>query len=248
MPTSDFPFLSLPRELRDQIYKHLLTATYKHFLPNTKGFQKSLSFGSRALKEPQSSRSHPYPYPRLAILLVSKSIHEEAKYILHKHATFVFNNLRSINSLPLAFLKDMKLIQNVVIELTAGYPYWDHQSELHAAIDLVNHFSLRLDSSPPRASCVVKCLFDADAFVHLMSSRNGDFQLALAGLTGFRTVELEVIREGRNDGEMSVLIPIFDRLGISLERRLGGEEVRNVDKWFVRSITRRVGEGGGWID
>ena len=78
-----FRFLSLPPELRDYIYRNVLTTTYL-----IESYPARLSLSAGAHDQLRSSQ-HPTT-TRLAILQVSKLIHHEAKQILYGLSTFRF--------------------------------------------------------------------------------------------------------------------------------------------------------------
>ena len=81
-----FRFLALPQELRDYIYRDVLTTTYLVEL-----HLSAVYFSARPSR--QISPSLNPTVTRLAILQVSKSIHHEAKQILYGLSTFRFNFL-----------------------------------------------------------------------------------------------------------------------------------------------------------
>lgn len=118
-------------------------------------------------------------------------------------------------------------------------------SEKRAAIELVSHFHAQLDSGLRRASCVVKFNFSLDVFMCFISydNKHRNLERALAGLTGFRTVELKVACHHQRDisyqnWEMRHLVPTFDRLGVFLET---GEVVRDTGGMVCAKFHPRSG-------
>ena len=200
MSTSTFPFLSLPRELRNEIYKHLLTGTYNNNdVPKRTDFQTTLSTRRRAVRTlpPQ----HRYPHPQLAILLVSKSIHEESKYILYRCGTFAFEVFKTYDMLNQRSLKETAYMQNVIIDVEVRDPVkiTSHPRRSHwkneVASEVISHFGAHSDSNMPRASCVVKIRLDALAYPLFDFRRIAKrFYDALGSLTGFRYVEVRITR------------------------------------------------------
>ena len=79
---SSIRFLALPPELRDYIYRDILT-TYLVELPQPRVYLNARDRG-KILPQRQTSS-------RLAILQVSKAVYHEAKHILYKHSVFFFD-------------------------------------------------------------------------------------------------------------------------------------------------------------
>ena len=89
-------FMSLPREIRDQVYHYLLKTTYRVDTSPTVRYNRRLEADGKYSPQDQTTRAtykplfvFEEPSNRLAILLVNKVIGEEAKEELYKSGTFL---------------------------------------------------------------------------------------------------------------------------------------------------------------
>ena len=187
MPASTF---ALPRELRDLIYEYHLSATYQNRLLKPPEFQtspptsKTLHLGT--VQQPQ--------YGRLEILLVSKTVHEEAMLILYKCGLFFFNVPTAITPLQMGRLNTANL-QNVIIHLdliialTAYNGLETTKCITHSAAAMIKHFA-KLDKTLPQTTCTVQigCNFESD----FISGELEELIDAIGELTRFSTVTVKL--------------------------------------------------------
>ncbi|KAL9126825.1 MAG: hypothetical protein Q9175_007853 [Cornicularia normoerica] len=205
--------LSLPRELRDHIYKYLLTTT---FLVETR-FARDIS-SSLPLR----------PHTRLAILNVSRSTHEEAKRVLYKHGIFRFDAF-SADAPPLheeiGNVPAVTLLQDITLHFDTGTAFsigHNWMGVVRSATMLINHFA-KLDPSARRTRIVVEVIavFAAEAFLE-PSKTAGDFKDALGHLAGFQTVEVKIghVKMKR----LECMVPLYKALDEKLAMTLGNGE------------------------
>ena len=131
-------FLSLPRELRDLVYSHLVVTTYRVDTSPTYLRTVPLSFDGSCEKSrtaDQKETSDPLfafeqPSDRLAILLVNKMVGKEALEMLYKESVFLFN-------------------VEVPKEKPEGHwpagPHWGNNFCQVKAVDLMKHIVIRFD-------------------------------------------------------------------------------------------------------
>jgi len=81
-PGTPFPFLSLPRELRDQVYFHYLPHTLAYHQPTS----KALSIWSLRAKIDWPARPRE-PHPYLTLFLANRQLHIEAQEVLFRSST-----------------------------------------------------------------------------------------------------------------------------------------------------------------
>ncbi len=174
------PVLPLPLELRDLIYRYLLTETF---------MVKLLSVEKGAFLPLQQ-------HARLAILNVSKSTYQEAKMVLCKQGHFRFDDFAvSSLSLPeIRSIKGLEMLQDITIHIGVlgsmsfrhrndGLPEWKNM--------LIKYFA-SLESKVPRKRCVIEVDFSTEmGYVLKMVETIQTFRNTLSRLTGFRVVELK---------------------------------------------------------
>ena len=212
MPGRKSPFLPLPRELRDQVYRYLLATRF--YVKNPRPGE---TFSTLPLL--RSSRQ--------PILNVSRSTYEEAKRVLYRYGHFHFNAVG--NGEPplhkgIAGIPALEMLQDVTININAragGYLGHGNTEVVGFATKLINHFAA-LKSNIPRKRCVVEIdFFSAMDFVEVSSEITSDFKDAVGRLAGFENVELEVgyLHSYRNPGEL--LVSLCASLDEMLAMRLG---------------------------
>ena len=244
MPTSTFPFRSLPRELRDQIYEHHLSTTYINCRPN---FSKLPDTSFAAHREtPQQRLSG-----RLALLLVSKAVHAEVKPIFYKCGTFHFCAPLIITQLRHS-LRDTAHLQHILIELNFDAAFSSPFYDQYEAANLIKHFAqLKTPTLTTRSSCVVQIW--APLAEDLLLSWDVDplpIIDAIGTLKGYETVVLKLpcgFWEQRVTGE--VIKAVYENLGKYLERWLGkkekgGDDVGDWGMWFCWRFHPREGREG----
>lgn len=215
IPTSTFPFLSLPQELRDRVYDSHLSATYNHCLPDS----SKLWVFPFIRKTPHFQGLQERHFGGLAILLVSKSVHEEAKLILYKCGTFFFNVPQAIAALRHSLLSTADL-QNIIIDLDFDIIF----SSLHSqdATDLVKHFAQQ-NSTLTRRSCEVQFRFVSET--DFLLGEMGEVKAlkdAIGELKGFRTALVKVARSRwKLRKMMEHVLPFDEELGTYWEGPLG---------------------------
>lgn len=176
-------FLSLPQELRDHIYEYLLATTFLVKNPHAGEISSFLLL-------------HQHTF--LAILRVSRLIHEEAKRVLYREGDFHFNAF-SVRSPPLheeiEHIPDLTQLQDITLHLDTGVAFllgYDKLDLVRSGTMLINHFA-KLDLGVPRKRCLVKIEFILDAsFLFGPHKTAAEFKDALGCLTGFKTVEVRV--------------------------------------------------------
>ena len=159
-------FMSLPRELRDQIYSCLLVSKYQVDISPTMRYGQPLEAnGSYSAYTPEfSAISEPLftfekPSNCVAILLVNKAISQEAKEEFYKHSTFVFRIGSSIGPCSIDFrhIKAMHWMQRIEIIVDLQEATKNSYEEEKAAVDSAHRLLLELHSSRiKRRSCVVE--------------------------------------------------------------------------------------------
>lgn len=229
MPVSIF---SLPRELRDQIYEYHLSATYNHCL--LKASESQTSPTTSEISHPETLQQP--RYGRLEILLVSKSVHEEATLILYKCGIFVFNVPPAIISLRIGHLNTANL-QNVIILVDLINVSTAH-SEIEAikrtkdnATALIEHFA-QLNTTLPRATCEVQigCHFWSDFEVEQSKALID----AIGGLTRFSTVTVKIpyLTERMRSWYGGWLEARLEEMGTYLKGSLGKQAIRSDDEFW----------------
>lgn len=205
--------LQLPQELRDEIYKHLLAKTFLVKNPCAEKTSESLP-----LRQPY----------HLAILRVSRSTYEEAHRVFHRHGRFRFNVFAArsphlhegIEKIPaISLLQDITLRLDVGAALLLGLLKIDFAA---AATKFINHFA-SFDSLVPRKRCAVEIEFVLDTAFLLEPGRTGhDFRNALGRLTGFETVEVQMVNlPMRRNLKLDCLFPLYDTLNERFAMTLG---------------------------
>jgi hypothetical protein len=91
-------FLSLPWEIRQQIYTRALSSSTGYIVPLTKGNKKALSvieteFEPAQFQPPNSTWLGTIP---LALLQTCKTVHAEAKGIVYQRNTFAIVNIETV--------------------------------------------------------------------------------------------------------------------------------------------------------
>lgn len=250
MPTSTFPFLSLPQELRDRVYEYGLSATYEHCLPNLSKIPTFPSTSKNSYLEELQQRQYGF----LAILLVSKFVHEEAKLMFYKCGTFAFH-VRVKTPPPGHSLLNTANLQNIVIEIDfygvfppfSPSPCRDGRAK-HATA-LVKHFA-QSNTTPARASFVVKVEGTWNV-CFLSGYEMGEakaFMDAIGGLTGFKTVSVKFDRlawgPDRSDTSWSqAIVPHHEKVGAYLEGSLGRTEAEWSDEELCFCLTFHPRQG-----
>lgn len=185
MPASIFPFLWLPQELRDYIYEALFFTIYNHPRPGDPVYQICPSSGKVYIETVEQCQSD-----RLAILQVSKSIHEEAKPIFYKYGTFRFEFPKANTTFRPSFLNTVNL-QNIIIDLDFRTIYSSRLGDKETA-NLVKHFA-QPETTLPRQSCTVRIHFtDGLEFAWEWLEDSDALVDAVGGLTGFKTVSVKI--------------------------------------------------------
>lgn len=194
-------FMSIPRELRDQIYSYLLVSTFRvNTSPSMRYCQPLEPNGAYHEPDPiyESTEAPLYtfemPSNRIAILQVNKAISEEAKETLYKHSTFVFDINGSEQSFKLKFdhLKALDSMQRIGISLDlkqAGQiPGWNGLAAgvetIEAVTCLLYHF---VEYPVNRDTCIINILYDSSVQFLI-----NDFWHILACPVAFRTVEFRI--------------------------------------------------------
>ena len=99
--------LGLPRELRDQIWSHVLDSKYENvnrWLPGLTRFEHRMLFFQT-------------PSPRITMLQVSRQLNEEGKYRLYHHSTFRANcDFVTGLALPIR-LSDTHMMRNIELQV-----------------------------------------------------------------------------------------------------------------------------------
>ena len=175
--------LPLPRELRDCIYEYLLTRRFHVMNPRPQDV-----FSSAPLVR----------QPELAILIVSRSTHDEAKRIMYKHGRFQISALR-IGSPPINLevlrLPGLEQLQDIVIRVDtfAGRHHgYEDSKVIECGTTMINHFA-KLDSSIPRKRCKIDVnFFKALDLLDVALEMTDGFKDAVGRLTGFKTVHLKM--------------------------------------------------------
>lgn len=186
--------LQLPQELRDEIYKHLLAKTF-------------------LVKNPCAEKT---------------SESEEAHRVFHRHGRFRFNVFAArsphlhegIEKIPaISLLQDITLRLDVGAALLLGLLKIDFAA---AATKFINHFA-SFDSLVPRKRCAVEIEFVLDTAFLLEPGRTGhDFRNALGRLTGFETVEVQMVNlPMRRNLKLDCLFPLYDTLNERFAMTLG---------------------------
>ena len=210
-------FLSVPQEMRDNIYECLfLTRTFVVKNPRTKETSSSL---------------HLHPDTHLAILNVSRSTHKEAKRALYRHGDFLFSDL-SLEWPPLLHevidkMPAITLLQHITLHVDVGALFYDELVFGETAMKFINCFA---DLGPgvgiPRKLCAVEIeLFcgGAPRSFDPCGTATG-LTDALGRFTGFQTVEVTVrysslqwrLRPGEEDME-----PLHHALDETLTKKFG---------------------------
>lgn len=126
------PFLSLPREVRDQIYMYSLQAPREAFVTTR-------HVGMLSCDKYPNSAHYPFKPATPGLLLVNKQIHEEANRVLYSYNKFTFHHPREllefqeqVGSLNCALIRRMKIF--VLFTVDSTYV----ESELLAPCDYEN--------------------------------------------------------------------------------------------------------------
>ena len=190
-------FMSLPRELRDQIYRHLVVSIYRVNTSPSMRYNRPLEADGafnpkeayyRATSAPLFSFER--PSDRIAILQVSRVVGEEAREELYRSSTFVFNIGSSIGHSMIDFshLGALHMMQHIHIyanlKATADSgPVVDFDA-FDSSIKLLRHFA---GNTIKRDTCIIHYLYQRpkDPLIPIMLS-------TLRSLTGFKNVELRV--------------------------------------------------------
>ena len=217
--------LPLPRELRDCIYEYLLTTRRFHVMnPRPQDVFSSAPLVRR---------------PELAILIVSRSTHDEAKRVMYKHGRFQISALR-IGSPPINLevlrLPGLEQLQDIVIHVDphAGRHYGYEDTKVIECGTVMINFFAGLDSSIQRKRCKIQVRFVRawDLLDAVLEITDG-FKDAVGRLTGFKTVQLKISYfdeligpRRRLSGPRRVLNTLCTSLDEMLALKLGkGEQV-----------------------
>ena len=171
-----------------------------------------------------------HPDSRLAMLNVSRSTHKEAKRVLYRHGSFLFNNFsiggpllhEVIDSMPA-----ITLLQNITLHIDVGAMWYDELVFEGMATRLIHSFA---DLDPgigvPRNCFSVEIqLFHGGAFPSFdpYSAATG-LTDALGRLMGFQTVEVMVWYSGlqwRIRAAEVEMDPLHDALDETLTKKFG---------------------------
>lgn len=217
MPEPRSALLLLPQELRDQIYKDLLTTTT--FLVENPRNGEILSYLPL------------HQHTRLAILNVSRLIYEEAKRLLYRHGHFHLNAFTA-GSPPLheeiKNIPDIRLLQDITINLDVGtaFSLGYKKAKFAGSATMLISYLARLDPAFPGKRCVVviELVLDASFLLGLVMTA-GRFKDALGRLTAFRTVEVKIGHlRMRLGGDLDCMAPLYNALDERLAMTLGGGE------------------------
>ena len=212
--------LSLPKELRDHVYKYLLrTDTY---------FVRNIYAGGRASSLPLQVFTRP------ALLDVSKSTRQEAKKALYRHGEFLFDAFLALPPPPFDGIKDLpgiELLQKTTLNFDTGINPWysrypmgvtTHTDAVGSATKLIDHFA-KLDYSVPRTRFVVNLVAHSVIEDFLGAGDDaGNFKDALSRLTGFKKVDVKLSWEMDRPLSVFVLIQALDE---KLAMTLGDGEI-----------------------
>ena len=204
--------LSLPTELREQVYKYLLTTETI--------FVRNIYAGGRASSLPLQVFTRP------AILDVSKSTRREAKYALYRNGEFLFDAFLALPPPPFKGIKKfpgIELLQKITLHFDTGinarysrYPrgVTTHTDAVGSATKLIDYFA-KLRYIVPRTRFVVNLIADSIIDDFLGDGDDaGRFKDALSRLTGFKKVGLKLSWD-----EMRYPLSVF-RLVQALDEKL----------------------------
>ena len=213
--------LSLPKELRDHVYKYLLrTDTY---------FVRNIYAGGRASSLPLQVFSRP------ALLDVSKSTRQEAKQALYRNGEFLFDAFFAQPPPPFDGIKDfpgIELLQKITLHFDTGIHPWYSRYPMGVTIrtdavgcatKLIDHFA-KLDYGVPRTRFVVD--LEARSLIKDFLGADddaGNFKDALSRLTGFKKVEVKLFWDERRY-PLSIF-PLVEELDKNLTMTLGDGEI-----------------------
>ena len=189
--------MSLPRELRDEVYKHLLTATYRiDTSPSARYVQALEADGAyndhtsiyQATPEPLFDFEK--PSDRLGILAVNEFIAEEAKEVLYKSSTYVFHigSGTGLTGREFLNLKAIESMQNVEIYLAFGpIARLDTKSVPTALTTTLELLHILGGDQVNRNTCDIDILWAPDSIetLRLLSP-------ALGRLSGFQHLKIKI--------------------------------------------------------
>ncbi|KAF3048371.1 hypothetical protein E8E12_011737 [Didymella heteroderae] len=141
-PGTPFPFLSLPRELRDQVYFHILPPTLEYHQPTakaTKWWECDSGWWPPAPRR---------PVPHLPLLLACRQLHDEAQALLSLTTTISLpsysraKRYQNDERLPLHLLlcSFPSSLAGMVTRVSRSYPNysrpWFGNFEINSAFDM----------------------------------------------------------------------------------------------------------------
>lgn len=204
--------LPLPSELRNQVYRLLLSSTYR--LPP-----------SDTTTTPTTSKAD------LAILRVSKTTHEEAMSVLYSESTFKFGIDSKDTSEPTTLLpKPAGMIQKVVVEISASFKELEEEGMrqmIRSTIGVFRGVDRKRESMLVKIDAAHTVLFGNPpeylfkVLGNLLGFRVLVVELSLSPLTNAPILPLECTK---SNGEM-VVRSIHSIVG----NRCGLAEVRNAE-------------------
>lgn len=198
MPEPRSALLLLPQELRDQIYKDLLTTTT--FL----------------VENPRNGEILPYEEAK-------RVLYRHGHFHLNAFTAGSPPLHEEIENIP-----DITLLQDITINLDVGTAFslgYEKAKFAGSATMLINYIA-RLDPAFPGKRCVVviELVLDASFLLGLVMTA-GRFKDALGRLTAFRTVEVKIGHlRMRLGGDLDCMAPLYNALDERLAMTLGGGE------------------------
>lgn len=196
---SNVNFTSLPREIRGQVYSHVLTSVYRvdtsPSLMYTQPLEKDRAFAKKNLRyQPASTPSHSFgrPSDRLGILRVNKAIGEEAREILYRNGAFVFHMLPLADLSLLAFdfthLRAVEWMRDLELRLDIRPRY---PTVARNAVSTADRLLLQLAvNKGARGICTIKILHGMTCELPPLLLKG--FPHSLHALTNFGTVEVRI--------------------------------------------------------
>ena len=161
----------LPRELRDEIYRHLLNRQWPYYFSDDspdEDIQKWMGNG-------------------LSMLSTCKTIREEFLTVLCSERFFLLNHYSLSNKIQHSDIPFLYMISNVIIGLDV-YPMSDHTDKFEPSITKPEPISFFNGTSVMRNVCLIElygCMPRS-----LLSLLKSPLMHAMSELTGFKTVRL----------------------------------------------------------
>lgn len=192
---SPHDFMSIPREIRDQIYSDILVSTYR--VDKSPTGRRSLQLEpDDAYEKPSEATAEPLltfeePSSNLSILRVNSTIGNEAKEVLYNSSTFIIAIGSTVRHSSVYFtdLDALPLMKN--IEIYVSMPaeiHYKSQGEEHRIQSVKNLLDQLTTDGTHRNSCILGILN-----VPLSDSLAKSMKNPLKSLTQFKEVELRIV-------------------------------------------------------